>query len=295
MKPYVVSADVHLLLQDWAARQGFVLPLTEFFRQLRGEFQTYLQQIFGDFDFVPEEELISGLKRLVTESGLLPAVSLDRVYFRSESNLEVCRFVNQKGDSRGLGSRFGAPSLPEQFRRLQGFKEVVLVDDVVWTGDLMAMVYQNLAEMGIRVPLICAGIQIEKVETRNGFRGAQWLKGVTGIEIRSVRSYEEVTDQVCERDFYPGVPLSGRTIKGGENVGAPYLLPFGRPGDWASIPIEQQQPFSRFCIRQSIKLFGAIEDSSNKMVYCRDLERKVVGLSLGARFIDALQEAEASL
>lgn len=288
MKPYVVSADIRLLLQEWATKSGFTLPQQEFFRELREEFQAYMVQIFKAFEFVSEDELRVGLGRLVKESGL-PAVSLDRVYFRSRLSLEVCRLVDQKGDSRGLGNRFGAPSLPEQFRRLHELKEVVLVDDIVWTGDLMATTCHNLAEMGIRVSLICAGIRIEKVETKNGFRGARWLEKVTGIEVRSARSYEEVIDQVCERDFYPGVPLSGRTLLGEENVGVPYILPFGKPGDWASIPEDWELPFSKFCIQQTVKLFEEIEHSSGSVVRCRDLERGVISLPRDdTRFLDAL-------
>lgn len=71
---------------------------------------------------------------------------------------------------------------------------------------------------------------------------------------------------------------------------APYILPFGNPGEWASIPKDRQVPFSRFCLSQTEKLFEGIERASGKSVTCKDLTRGVVGLPRDdTRFVDALR------
>lgn len=271
-KPYVVSADIYLLMEKWATQYDFVLPAREFFCQLREEFSNYMCRVFSNFELVSEDEISRGLAGLVAESDL-PVVSLDRVYFESELNLEVARLVDENGKDRGLGHRSGTLPLAQQIRKLQmsGVREVAVVDDVIFTGVLLERVIELFSRIRIRVPLICAGIGIaEGINRING----------TKREIRCVRTYEEVVDEVCERDFYPGVPLSGRLLVGDDNIGVPYLLPFGKPESWASIPSEQTMDFSRFCLHQTATLFDEIERHSGRSILCRDLGRKVVGLPM---------------
>jgi len=120
--------------------------------------------------------------------------------------------------------------------------------------------------------------------------GAKRLKKETKAELWTVIYYDEVIDEICERDFYPGVPLSGRTVKGQLNVGAPYLLPFGKPTHWASIPKEWEKEFSRFCLQQTIKLWEEIEEISGKVVRNCDLDRLPVGFNWDkTRFVENLR------
>lgn len=281
-KPYVVSADVYLLMKEWAMQRGFVLPDNDFFSKLRDEFYCFMTNIFPSFELVPEVELAEGIARLISESGLTP-VSLDRVYFQGEKHLDITRLVDYVGLDLGLWHRPDTLPLMQQFRNVQkaGLHEVVLVDDVVFTGELIERIIRCLSQFGIRVPLVCAGIGIAEGICRIG---------KSKCEIRCVRTYEEVIDEVCERDFYPGVPFSGRLLAGVKNIGVPYLLPFGNPAKWASIPSEWQVPFSRFCIQQTIHLFEEIEKRSGKIVSCAELGRMVRMLPQGkTRFVDALR------
>ena len=283
-KPYIVSADIYkLLMKGWAVQNGFALPSREFFCQLRKEFSNYMSGIFSNFELVSEEEISCGLAALVAESAL-PAISLDRVYFESELNIEIARLVDKDGKDCGLGRRAGTPPIAQQIKQLQmsGLHEVVIVDDVVFTGALLERIIELLSRVDIRVPLVCAGIGIaEGINRINSTRR----------KIRCVRTYGEVIDEVCERDFYPGVPLSGRLLVGGNNIGAPYLLPFGKPESWASIPSEHVETFSRFCLHQTISLFDEVERRSGRPVLCEDLGRKVVGLPMdGTRYVEVLQK-----
>lgn len=271
-KPYVVSEDIYLLMEKWATQHSFVLPAREFFCQLREEFSNYMRRVFSNFELISEDEISRGLVALVVEGGL-EVISLDRVYFESELNLEIARLVDKDGKDCGLGHRSGTPPLAQQIRKLQmsGVREVMVVDDVVFTGALLERIIELLSRIRIRVPLICAGIGIaEGISRINGMKR----------EIRCVRTYEEVIDEVCERDFYPGVPLSGRLLVGDGNIGFPYLLPFGKPESWASIPSEQATDFSQFCLHQTATLFDEIEHHSGRPILCRDLGRKVIGLPM---------------
>jgi len=282
-KPYVVSADIYFLMKKWAIQYSFVLPKVEFFRQLREEFSNYMVRIFSNFELVSEDEISIGLTSLVGESGL-PVISMDRVYFESKLNFEITRLVDNDGNDYGWGNRPGTPPLKQQIQKLQmsGICEAVIVDDVVFSGILLERTINLLSGIGIHVPLICVGIGIaEGVNRING----------TKREILCVRTYKEVIDEVCERDFYPGVPLSGRLLIGGDNIGIPYLLPFGKPEKWASIPSEYVVNFSKFCLRQTIRLFDEIERCSRRAILCRDLGRKVIGLPMDeTRYLDVLQK-----
>lgn len=280
--PYVVSEDINLLLGNWAEERGFIMPKEEFFDEFRAAFKDTMSRVFDSFELVPERELSEGMTDIVNRSGLLP-VSFDRVYFRTEPGLEITRLVDEAGQDKGLGRRADNPALLKQFRRLRegGIKEVILVDDVIFTGDMIRRAGNLIERMGVKVPVVCAGIGIsEGIEQLNGF----------GQEVRCVREYEQVVDEICERDFYPGIPMCGRSLEGNENVGVPYILPFGNPGKWASIPVEWQEPLSRFCIQQTIKLFEEVEQASGKPIRCQDLERKMFLLPRDeTRFVTALE------
>jgi len=226
------------------------------------------------------------MKELIRQTGL-PVVSMDQVYIRTNPAIEVSRIVDDSLNDCGIAPRFGAPSLSEQLLRVKDrFKEVVLVDDVIFSGKVISKILLSLERLGVKVPVVVAGITIGE--------GARTLKEKTKAELLTVRYYQEVIDEVCERDFYPGVPLSGRFLLTQDvERGAPYLLPFGNPRKWASIPREAEQEFSQFCRKQTIKLWEAIEETSGKIVKCQDLERVPRGLpNDSSRFVDELRNVE---
>lgn len=281
--PYVVSEDIGILMQKWAKNKGFVIPDTIFFVKLRLQFAAFMKQIFSNFELVSEEELSVGLKNMVKKTELFP-ISLDRVYYQSNPGLDISRLVDAQGNDRGLGRRRDSSTLLNQFRKLRklGIKEAVLVDDVIFSGGLAERITNVLSSIGIETPIICSGIAIKEgvdIITRSG------------KELCAVKTYDKVTDEVCERDFYPGVPLCGRTLNGSENVGIPYILPFGNPEQWASIPKERQTSLSKFCLRQSISIFETIEEMSGRYVNCEDLDRKIIHLPKDkTRFVNSLKQ-----
>ena len=228
----MVSADVKTLMQQWADQKGFKLPEEKFFKGMRSDFGTFMKQIFPGFEMVTEEELTSGLSNLVRKNGLYP-LSLDRVYYPSQLRLDIARQINRDGGDMGLGRRADSALLLSQFKILQrsGIDEVSIVDDVIFTGDLIARVGETLGRIGMKVKGIYAGIGIKE--------GIDLLQN-RGYQVECVRTYDSVIDEICERDFYPGVPLSGRLVDPVNNIGAPYILPFGNPGKWASIPEKWQ-------------------------------------------------------
>lgn len=284
--PYVISEDIEVLLKEWAKTHKFRVPNDDCFKELRQEFQKKLEKIFGkgNVDMISSQELKKGMKELIDRAGL-PAVSMDRVYVRTTPSIEVSRVVDKSLNDYGIAPRFGALPFNQQLIEIRKkFKEIVLVDDVIFSGKVISEIIFLLNKIGVKVPVVVAGVTIGK--------GAKALKKKTGTEILTVRYYEKVIDEICERDFYPGVPLSGRLIAGEKvEIGAPYFLPFGKPFEWATIPKEEIREFSLFCLTQTIKLWEAVEKVSQKIVKCKDLERLPNNIpNNSSSFLEKLQE-----
>lgn len=285
ISPFIVSNDIAISLARWGERKGFQIPEASFFAQLRSEFRSYLESIFPWVKIIEEAEMLDGIASLLPEDSVV--LSLDKNYCTQATfSLDVTRLVDigccGEFVDAGLGKRPDAPSLTMQLDLLkrEEIKEVVLVDDVIFSGSVIQEVIEMLAVAGIEVSFVVAGIAIED--------GARRVESF-GKTVKAVKRYAHVIDEICERDFYPGVPYSGRTLKGEANIGIPYILPYGEPTKWASIPEKSAIDFSRFCLRQTIRLFEQIEKLSEREVICEDIERKIC-LHWSGRFVDRLQD-----
>ncbi|MBU6447446.1 phosphoribosyltransferase [Patescibacteria group bacterium] len=262
--PYVVSGDAHLLLKEWAQSNGFEFD-EYLFHGLRATLIGDLRRIFGKVEYVDGEELREGLHELVQNHGVAP-ISLDYAYYRTRDSLKLSRHVDSRNRDIDIAARYGSKPLSDQIGDLQ-FNEgdVALVDDVIYTGDLVLRLAETLKEAGLRVTHAFAGVGVGA--------GTNRIRQ-TGIHVACVREYLNVIDEVCERDFFPGVPYSGRSLVNSENVGIPYLLPWGLPGRWASIPKKYQIDFSATRILDSRDLYREIERISGKPVTMNQLGRK---------------------
>lgn len=241
-----------------------------FFEALRKKFASFVSQIFPNFVFLKEGDLLRDLSSILTTIQREVIVSLDRVYtplLKDEIGevfyLDVTRLVNEVGESRGYGARWGTPSIEEQIEKLPSLlkkerKDVVLVDDVIFSGSLVERLVGVFLNEGVRVDCVVAAIGIGG--------GIERVKRL-GVKVLCAHTFDSVVDQVCERDFYPGTPFCGRTLESAtENIGVPYLLPWGKPHKWASIPRDKEKEFSIFCIEQTLNLFEAIEKASGRGV-----------------------------
>lgn len=290
-RPYIISEDIYLLLKRWAVENDFTLPSKEFFLDLRKEMADKLGKIFDKVELITEDTLKQGFDSFF-KSNKLPVISLDRVYVEVENNLEITRIVDGLGRDLGLKNRSGAPNLKTQLEIIEAnfvktayLQEVVLVDDVIFSGELALGVIEHLRKINIKVVVVFAGIGVAE--------GVKKIRNY-GIAVDCVREYSEVIDEICERDFYPGVPLSGRLVGGANNVATPYILPHGKPGKWASIPKEFQKDFSKFCWQQTSRLFSAIECASQKPVRCCDLGRLILNFpNDDTRYIDAIVSVDS--
>ncbi len=295
---YIVSEDIDLLLEPWSKEKGLTLPDGIIFNALRQQMREKLEAIFPEACvlMVSSSEIVDPLHALLNSSPL-PVISLDRSYTKQGLHLDCTRLTGRDLKQLGLGSRTQV-GVDEQIRNLVPHlgdaKHVQLVDDVIFSGEGMVDIVERLNQQGIVVDRIVVGISIN-----NGKNHilASCRTANPSITVESVVHFDNVIDEVCERDFYPGVPLSGRLL--GEQItsgvravipetGIPYLLPYSNPKEWATIPAEKSRDWSQFCLRQTRFLWYTIEKLSCATVMCEDLSRRPIFSERGVSITDHL-------
>ncbi len=268
--PFVVSGDVQLLLEPWAKANGFKLPGDRYFHQMRKELYRYLSWTFPNVEYLNGRMLRRGVQRLVSKVSV-PIISLDHAYCQTSFSLEMSRHVSANTKDIGIRARHGSPSLLKQLNLLPK-QDVALVDDVIYSGELMERVINILSRRGTHVRYVFAAVGVGA--------GTERIRSM-GVRVACVKEYDQVIDEVCERDFYPGIPFSGRSLVNAGNMGIPYILPWGKPSEWASI--QTKRPYaegsdeidiSAACIRDAINLYQRIERLSGKEITLNRLDRR---------------------
>lgn len=260
--PYVVSSDLEML---WA-HAGFTLPRAPLAR-FRSELQRWLAATFGQCEWIPERELAQGVGRLLTSSDLV-VVSMDHSFTPTHPFLMyVSRLHDISGESLHRSGWWNDDrgTLEDQVAALarQVPCEINLFDDVLWTGTLSSQVVREFRSHGVRVRRVYAAVAVgEAVEKLRAL----------DCDVIAVRHYPQVIDQLCERDFMPGAPCSGRTVYGLPDTGMPYVLPWGCPIPWASIPPALAVEFSALCLELSAAIY------SQMGLRLKDLPRGIHGL-----------------
>lgn len=295
---YVVSLDVDLLMSQWGRSVGLITPTDDFYIDLRSRLQSFLQNIFARVTFIDSREIRQGLLVSTTlhrQAGL-KVISLERAYLEDhevDGRLELTRTVDDSKDDIKIPSvRNGTPAKHRQFGVLRG-KTVALLDDVVFSGRTLISTIKELQNYGVNVHAVTAAVGVKD--------GVDNLKGTSfgvmdmpdRLAVECLEEFDDVSDQVCERDFFPGVPYSGRAHYL-ENTAFPYVLPFGLPGKWASIPEKEITRFSVLCIDNTIALFSEIERINNTHIPCSMVPRPIFGFPNDqTRFVSFLEAKRA--
>lgn len=238
-KPYVISAELDIAN---AELEQIIQPnKVERFRET---LDADLRQVGKNTLWVASEQIQSGLSRL-TQATALPIVSLDDRYLSADNRLGISRGVDTQLDDTGYVPRVGYPSIETQLAQLSGLgREVVVTDDVVFSGEMLAWLADRLALRSVKIGGVVCGIAIrEGIEKLNAM----------GIGVEAMQTFEEVEDELCERDF--AVVLgSGRRIAD-LDTNALYFDPeYGRPTTWASIPAGSARDFAARRYRQAAQL-----------------------------------------
>lgn len=180
--------------------------------------------------------------------------------------LNINRLFNTDGQLIGHGPRPGFEPLTKQFDDLAGKiagRSVVLIEDGAFSGGTLRFVLQELNSRDITVTAIVIGFCC----TRAKFVLGHVFKG----ELVIVHPIENLLDWIPDHDLIPFIPNCGRVLgepldhsfmpvrkAEGYSCAYPYILPFGKIEEWASLPIEGARDLSRLCLETSIELFGRV-------------------------------------
>ena len=225
--------------------------------------------------------------------GVIPIVSLDKIYLNEDEENVIfldCTRLNRSSKLVSRNNSNDFSSVDEQVKKISeklkvmGLNQIILVDDVVFSGSVLSSVIELFKNNGISV----IGIR-SAVATTNSFKRFNNELGL-GLKCKYLLG-EEVIDQICERDFYFGIPQSGISIlEDGIIYKAPYFRPFGNPVERASIPKEYEDYFSKGCLKRSIWLWNEIERLSDKSFYISDLPEVIFNTSSDEKIVKVLKK-----
>jgi len=279
---YVVSEDLHLLLGLWS-RQRFGRDLSLPYEKIREDLERILG--FGDHKVIriTEDQMLHGIAGLL-ENERRPIVSVDPVYWPTGLMLQITRCVDPVAlcSVEGFYSRFGFPhpdvqvtSIVERLRgNPGGFDgQMVLVDDVVFSGKVVGEVVRRLAEYDTRVVRVVCGVAVVAEGSDPFEMCARLGASLDAAHTFGAEGMPPVVDEICERDFFVFCPMCGRSAMVDDaNLCFPYIDPFGRAGSWASFG-ESSVRVSRELIGLNIRVVQMIEREIGRDLFFADLDR----------------------
>lgn len=295
----VFSNDIFRIMQGQNAlgfdynKNGLIIPNERQIEVMRNDFKKDVNRIFnGDVTIFSEEEMDGFLYDSLADSWEFPIVSLDQIYFKGEMDSTFLDCTRLDGTNEVISRKNPneTASVDNQIKEIaektkaKGKDEVILVDDVVFSGNVLKMIIKKLKQAGIEVSGIRASISTD--ESYRYFN--QVLR--KGLKCGCILG-EEVIDQVCERDFYFGIAQSGIATRNSEGriIKSPYFKPFGNPVKRASIPKKYEEFFSNGCLMRSMYLWKCIEDNCGRKIYMDEMPETNVNTNTNDRVLYTLR------
>lgn len=202
----------------------------------------------------------------------IPIITLDKIYLETdEKNIYFLDCTRVNGTNEIISRK--REDLDSQIRRIVNVlpsKEIILADDVVFSGSVLRNIIKRFNEFGIQVVGVISSIcSYEGYEYFN--RNLKY-----GLKTKFLMS-SDVIDQICERDFYFGIAGSGIMISTDNGMcKAPYFKPYGNPNERASIPLESEDFFSRGCLDRSLYLWEEMDNLRGVQTKMFELPERII-------------------
>lgn len=213
---------------------------------------------------------------------------------RRGHTIEINRIANQHGEVIGLGPRPGHPSLDCQLNSIASIADgnpVVLVEDGIFTGSTICYLMNEFAARRVRVNSIITGFSFP--------RATEKIKKLGVSEVITIKEIGIPCEWMPDHDFIPFAPNCGRVFGGkfgqqimphyshdGVSFSFPYILPFGDPVKWASIPGDHAVSFSLYCVQTALELFRRIDEMNGSRITVHDLSGSTPRVSVPATIGD---------
>jgi len=195
--------------------------------------------------------------------------------------IELSRLINFDGEIIGRGARPGRDSVWQQLKGVHeksAGRPIVIIEDGAFTGGSLDYLLDICKNRNINIDAIVVGILFPQAE--------ELLKRKYDGEVITYKRAINTLDWMPSHDFFPFVPNSGRPVgtflgktcfpaylHNGASLSMPYIMPYGDPGDWASLQggIQELAIFSRTCLRLTLEIFKKIEKLNEKKIVIGDL------------------------
>ena len=179
-----------------------------------------------------------------------------------------------------------APSLLTQIRSLGIHNPHTILDDIIFSGKSC----KEIIEIGKGIDVLIAKVR-SCVTIGAGLAEIEKL----GVDVQSLYHFDKVVGHTSQHNFLPGFPYSGNVVvnEKGEYRYVPYLLPWGKPKEWASVREKDVYKFSVDCISTTISLWEEIDSSIMffdvpAVIYDQRIKKDI-------RFIDYLNQCKKNL
>jgi hypothetical protein len=217
---------------------------------------------------------------------IIPIVTLDKIYISpDEENIFFLDSTRVNGTNKIISRR--KETIDEQIKRLGKIfkgKEIILADDVVFSGTVLKTIIKMLEQYNVKV----VGI-ITSITSNEGYEYFN-KKLKYGLKANYIMD-KDVIDQVCERDFYFGIAGSGIMIETTNGYfKAPYFYPYGNPNERASIPKEFEKEYSRGCLERSILLWEDIDKKKGKSTIIKELPEEIINTDENKEIVKTLKK-----
>lgn len=216
----------------------------------------------------------------------IPIVTLDKIYLEPDEQYIFFLDCTRVNGTNEIISR-KSESLDSQIKRITevlSSKEIILADDVVFSGSVLRSIIKRFSDYGIKVVGIISSIC--------SYEGYEYFNKSLKYGIKTkVLMLEDVIDQICERDFYFGVAGSGIMISTGDGMyKAPYFKPYGNPYERASIPLEYVDFFSRGCLERSLYLWEDMDNIGDCKTKILELPERIINTKENDEVVKTLKK-----
>jgi hypothetical protein len=180
--------------------------------------------------------------------------------------LNINRLFDTRGEMIGHGARFGFDFLDVQFDALVqkiASRSVVLIEHGSFTGGTLRFILKKLRDRNVNVNTIVVGFC--------GTNAERAIRELFDGELIIVHPVEHLVEWIPDHDLIPFTPNCGRVLgqkvphsfapvvtPDGMSCAYPYILPFGKTKEWASLPENATVKLSSFCLETAIEIFKKI-------------------------------------